>query len=136
MREPKVAVAAVIIDADEVLLVRRGTEPSLGKWSIPGGHVLCGETLEEALVREVIEETGLVVEVIELAGVFDLIEERDGEVAYHYVIIDYFAEPCGGELAAGDDAAEVIWVPVEELSEYDLSPHLAERLEEMGIRRK
>ena len=125
-RSPAPAVAAVVVHEARILLVRRGMEPSKGLWSIPGGRVEWGETLTEAVAREVREETGLEVEVGEVAGVFDLIDSL-----YHYVIVDLFARPVGGELRSGDDADEARWVPLELLDEYTLTPHLRERLAEM-----
>ena len=157
-RNPIPAVAGVIVRDGEILLVRRGVEPSKGKWSIPGGSVEWGETLVEALKREVCEETGLEIQVQALAGVYDLVIESDGatrrhgdaatpdhsslirlrqgyggQVTYHYVIIDYFAEVVGGDLAAGDDASDARWVPIKDLDGYELTEHLRERLAEMGV---
>lgn len=132
-RRPVPAVAAVIVEDDNLLLIRRGTELSKGKWSIPGGSVEWGETLAEALVREVREETGLEIAVGPLAAVFDLVIRKDGGISFHYVILDYFAKQTGGTLIAGDDADEARWVPTKELDRYDLAEHLRERLHEMGI---
>lgn len=131
---PVPAVAAVIVESGRILLVRRAVEPSKGKWSVPGGSVEWGESLTEAVKREVREETGLEVEVGEVAGVFDLItNSSQPDAGYHYVIIDYFAQAVGGELRPGDDAGEARWVKLDELDEYELTPHLRERLDEMGI---
>lgn len=129
-RRPVPAVAAVIVQDGRLLLIKRGVEPSKGKWSIPGGSIEWGETLADAVKREVQEETGLEVEVGRVAGVFDLVTE-DG--AFHYVLIDLFARPIGGELRPGDDASNVRWVPLDELDSCELTPHLHERLIEMGI---
>ncbi len=125
---PRVGVGAVILDGERVLLARRGRAPSAGKWSIPGGLVHLGERLEEAAVREVQEETGLHVRLLGLCGVIDRVV-RDGDaVRYHYVIIDYVAESVGGRLEAGTDAAEVRWVAVGDLGQYDCTEGLADMI--------
>ena len=131
--QPVPAVAAIIVQGGKLLLVKRAVEPSKGKWSVPGGGVEWGEPLVEAVKREVREETGLEIEVEKVAGVYDLITEGEGGVAYHYVIIDYFAHPIGGTLAPGDDAAEARWVTIEKLAEYELSNSLQVRLRQMGV---
>ena len=103
-------VGAVIVDEGRVLLVRRGTEPMLGEWTLPGGLVEVGEPLLAGVVREVSEETGLTVEPIELIELLDRVQ-RDGErVRYHYVIADYLCRVVGGELQAASDAEAVRWV--------------------------
>jgi len=125
---PRVGVGAVILDGERVLLARRGRAPSAGKWSIPGGLVHLGERLEEAAVREVQEETGLRVRLLGLCGVIDRVV-RDGDaVRYHYVIIDYVAESVGGRLEAGTDAAEVRWIAVGDLGQYDCTEGLADMI--------
>lgn len=117
---PTVGVGGVVIRDGRVLLIRRGKEPLLGRWVIPGGTVELGETLEEALVREMEEETGVQVEPVEILTVFDRIQ-RDGErVLYHYVIVDYLCRFRGGEARAASDALEVAWARPEELGSYDL----------------
>jgi 8-oxo-dGTP diphosphatase len=126
---PRAAVGAIVLDGDQVLLVRRGGNPSQGKWSIPGGLVDLGERLEDAVVREVEEECGLRVQLLGLCGVIDRIipGETTGAatpVRYHYVIIDYVAAPTGGSLRAGSDAAEARWVPLDGLPQYDLTEGL------------
>ncbi len=119
---PIVAVGAVILDGDRVLLVRRGREPLKGEWSLPGGAVEVGETLEAALAREVREETSLDVVVGPVVEVLDSIRlDADGRTEYHYVIIDYACRVRGGAPSAathGSDAADVRWVPVAELDRY------------------
>jgi len=129
---PIPAVAAVMIEDGRILLVKRAAEPSKGKWSVPGGSVEWGESLVDALKREVHEETGLDIEVEKLACVFDLII-GETPVTHHYIIIDYFAHPTGGTLAPGDDADDARWAPIEELDRYELSNHLRARLEQMGV---
>ena len=94
----------VLIHEGKVLLIRRGKEPLRGRWVVPGGTVELGETLEEALVREMREETGLTIEPVELVTVFDRIQRESGKVVYHYVIADYLCRYLGGEARAGSDA--------------------------------
>lgn len=107
---PLVGVGAVIVDQGRVLLVRRGGEPLKGQWSLPGGLLELGESLTAGVVREVMEETGLTVEIVELVELLDRIH-RDGErVRYHYVIADYLCGVSGGELKAASDADAVRWV--------------------------
>ena len=111
---PIVGVGAVIIEQNRVLLVQRGREPLKGKWSLPGGMLELGESLAEGVVREVQEETGLVVEVIELVELLDRVHREsspDGErVRYHYVIADYLCRVVGGTLHASSDADAVRWI--------------------------
>jgi mutator protein MutT len=119
---PVLGVGAVIFDEDRVLLIRRAHAPLLGEWSLPGGAVEVGETLEAATAREILEETGLVVEVRRLVEVVDRIHRRDdGRVEYHFVIADYLCVPVGNCLVAGSDAADARWVPVTELEAYGVS---------------
>jgi 8-oxo-dGTP diphosphatase len=111
---PMVGVGAVIVDGDCVLLVQRGHEPAKGSWTIPGGLVELGESLEAAAVREAEEETGLKVEVVEVVEVLDRIfrddDQDDGCVRFHYVIVDYLCRVAGGQLRAGSDAEAARWV--------------------------
>lgn len=107
---PLLGVGAVVVHKERVLLVRRGHEPLKGQWSLPGGLLEVGESLEAAVVREVEEETSLQVRAVELIELLDRIH-RDGErVRYHYVIADYLCRVTGGELRAGSDADAVRWV--------------------------
>lgn len=126
---PLVGVGAVIVDQDRVLLVRRGTEPLLGRWSLPGGLLEVGESLTDGVIREVREETGLTVEPVELIELLDRIH-RDGErVRYHYVIADYLCRVAGGVLQAATDADAVKWV---ERAEWN--SHSALSLEPITVR--
>jgi 8-oxo-dGTP diphosphatase len=112
----------VILDGDRVLLIRRGQEPLKGEWSLPGGAVELGETLEAALAREVREETSLDVVVGPVVDVLDSIRrDASGRAEYHYVIIDYACQVRAGrptEPVRGTDAADVGWVPLGDLERY------------------
>jgi ADP-ribose pyrophosphatase YjhB (NUDIX family) len=107
---PLVGVGAVVVDQDCVLLVRRGSEPLKGHWSLPGGMLELGEPLTAGVVREVEEETGLLVEAVELVELLDRIHRDGNRVRYHYVIADYLCRVVGGELKAASDADAVRWV--------------------------
>jgi 8-oxo-dGTP diphosphatase len=120
---PLVGVGAVIVQNHRVLLIRRGTPPLLGEWSLPGGVLECGETLREAVVREAREETGLAIEVGEMLGVYErLIRNDEGRTRYHFVLIDFLCRPIGGDLKAGSDAADVRWFTRDELPALNLAP--------------
>jgi 8-oxo-dGTP diphosphatase len=121
LKNPVPAVGAVIIKDGNILLVKRGSEPAKGKWSVPGGSVEFGETLEEALKREVVEETGLTVDIKKLAGIYNLIVKREGQIQFHYVLIDYFADVISGVPVAATDAVECRWVPLKEIGNYDVT---------------
>lgn len=113
-----VAVGAVIVDGGRVLLVRRGTEPLKDHWSLPGGALELGESLTEGVVREVREETGLIVQPAELIELLDRIHRDGDRIRYHYVIADYLCRVTGGALGAATDAAEVRWVSPPEWSSH------------------
>ena len=113
---PLVGVGAVIIENARVLLVKRAHPPLKAQWSIPGGVLEVGEMVREAAIREVREETGLIVEPGDLLGVYDrVLRNAEQRVQYHYVLIDFLCRPAGGELQAADDATEVRWYTCEEL---------------------
>lgn len=126
---PRIGVGGVVVVDGRVLLIRRAKAPLLGRWTIPGGTVELGETLEQALAREMEEETGLEVEPIEMLTVFDRIEREGGEVVFHYVIVDYLCRHVSGEARAGSDALEARWVAPGELEPLDLT---AKALEVVG----
>jgi len=125
-KAPIVGVGAVVVDEGRVLLVRRGSEPLKGKWSLPGGMLEVGESLHQGVVREVEEETGLQVEPIELIELLDrIVRDNDpggDRVRYHYVIADYLCRVVGGSLKAASDAEAVRWV---ERSEWNSHSALA-----------
>jgi mutator protein MutT len=112
----------VLDETGRVLLARRAHEPSKGEWSLPGGGVELGETLDAAVAREVLEETGLVVRVGPVVEVLDRVQHADdGRVEYHFVIIDYLCHAIGGRLTCGSDADDVAWVRLEELAGYRIT---------------
>lgn len=114
---PRLAVGAVVFHDQRVLLVRRGRPPAQGQWAIPGGSVRLGETLREAVEREILEETGIRISAGEPVLTFEVIErDSDHRVRFHYLIVDYAADYLGGTLKAGDDAAEAKWVAASELT--------------------
>ncbi len=139
-KAPLVGVGAVIVDAGRVVVIKRGRPPLQGQWSIPGGLLELGETLREAVAREALEETGLVVDVGEVAdgprgtilaqpasgpgsvlGVFDrIVRDEVGEIQFHYVLIDVLCFVKSGKLRAGEDAAEARWISGEELLEFPI----------------
>jgi len=126
---PLVGVGAVVVEEGRVLLVRRGTEPLKGHWSLPGGLVELGEALSAAVAREVREETGLIVEPVELIELVDRIHREEDRVRYHYVIADYLCRVAGGALQAASDAEAVRWV---ERAEWN--SHSALVLDPMTVR--
>ena len=115
---PVLAIGAVVEREGRVLLVRRGSEPLKGRWTLPGGMLEVGETLAEGVAREVSEETGLLVEPIELIEVLDRIHREGGRVRFHYVIADYLCRVTGGELRAASDADAVRWAERAEWSSH------------------
>ena len=126
---PEVCVGAVAVAGEQLLLVRRGREPGRGRWSVPGGRVEPGESLVEAVERELVEETGVVARCGPLLGVA---ERRDGD--HHFVILDYLVEVAEAvPLLPGTDADEAAWVPLGEVAELPLVPGLAGFLAAHGV---
>lgn len=119
---PVVAVGGVVFDeAGRVVLVKRGKPPLEGRWTLPGGAVEAGESLADATAREVLEETGLIVEVGPLVEVYEHRSSIDGALAFHYVILDYVCRPAGGRLVAGSDAHDARFLGPEQFDAYDLT---------------
>jgi 8-oxo-dGTP diphosphatase len=128
---PVVAVGAVVVHQGRALLVKRGRAPAKGAWVIPGGGVELGERVEDAVVREVLEECGIAVAPGTLACVVNRIDhDAAGRVRFQYVIVDYFATYLSGEVKAGSDAAEARWAPLGELPDYGLSAESLRLFEE------
>jgi ADP-ribose pyrophosphatase YjhB (NUDIX family) len=119
---PVLGVGALIFRNDEILLVERGREPLKGQWSLPGGAVETGERLEDALIREVREETGLDAVPVQLALIFErIMQDDEGKAEYHYVLVDYLCEIRGGVLCAGDDSNCARWFSLDELEQLSMT---------------
>ncbi len=125
-QRPIVGVGAVVLAGELVLLIKRGVEPSKGLWSIPGGAVDIGESLEDACAREVAEETGITVTVGPLVEVVQRVLRDDrGRVEYHYILADYLCRAEAAEPVAADDAAEALWVALDQIDAMGLTPDTA-----------
>jgi ADP-ribose pyrophosphatase YjhB (NUDIX family) len=127
--QPVVGIGGVVIEDGRTLLIRRGSEPLRGQWSIPGGTLELGESLQAAVARELLEETGLEVRVLDLIEVFDRIfphesGDEGGSVdrpKFHYVIVDYLCERISGQARAGSDVTDVAFAREDELANYQLT---------------
>lgn len=124
-QSPIVGVAAVVVRGADILLIRRGREPLLGAWSLPGGALELGETTAAGVVREVLEETGIRVKPVELIATLDrIVRDEEERVRFHYVLVEWFctAEDDAEQLVCGDDAADARWVSKQEIfpGKYDL----------------
>jgi ADP-ribose pyrophosphatase len=116
-------VGGVVIRDGSVLLIQRGKNPGRGAWAIPGGRVSVGERLRDAVTREVLEETGLVVSVVDAVQVLEIIvPDQHGVPWYHYVLVDYLARPTGGVLRPASDAQDAAFYPRERAARMDLLP--------------
>ena len=119
---PVVGVGGVVIHEGRALLIKRGSEPLKDQWSIPGGTLDLGESIQEGVRRELLEETGIEVRVGELIEVFDRIfRDAAGKIQYHFVIVDYLCEKVSGEAHAASDVTDVAWVNEEDLWNYKLT---------------
>ena len=129
-KRPILGVGAIILQGDEILLVQRGKQPLQDHWSLPGGAVETGELLKNAIAREVLEETGLTIEVGEMAEIFErLMPGPNGAVEYHYVLLDYLCRVVSGTLQAGDDSCAVAWVRRQDLHTLLITPGTLEVIE-------
>jgi mutator protein MutT len=126
-QQPLAGVGAIIFRGNEVLLVKRGRPPALGKWSVPGGLVELGESLDESIRREVMEEVGLEVRTVDLVAALDrVMPDPDGRIEYHYILLDFLCEVLGGDLVAATDADECRFVALEDLGRYEMTRGTAE----------
>jgi 8-oxo-dGTP diphosphatase len=122
---PVVAVGVLLLDGDHVLLVQRAKPPAVGRWTVPGGKVELGETLEEAALRELAEETGLSATLGPIIEILDrVIREDDGTISYHYVILDFLGTEPKGTLQAASDSLDARWVAFADLASYPLTDGL------------
>ena len=129
---PVIAVGAIIRHQDRLVLIRRDKEPAKGAWTFPGGAVELGESLEDAVRREVLEETGLQVELGEVAMVIDRVDRDEaGVVRYHYIIVDYYARPVGGALHPGGDVSDARWVGLADLDGLEMTEKAGELAREL-----
>lgn len=125
---PQIAVGAIAVKDGRLLMVQRARDPGAGLWSLPGGRVEHGEYLADALRREVMEETGLQVDVQELVGILEVVGDP------HYVILDYLTEVAGDDVpAAADDVSDARWVPLDEVAALPCTPRFAETLRGWGV---
>jgi 8-oxo-dGTP diphosphatase len=119
---PFLGVGALVFEDGKLLIVERGKEPLKGYWSLPGGIVEAGEKLEDAIRREVLEETGLEIETLSVFEIFErIIPDAEGKTEYHYVLIDYLCRAVGGRLEAASDVSRVEWVAEHNLRDYRLT---------------
>jgi len=121
---PVVGVGAVVVRDGKALIIKRAHEPRKGEWSLPGGLLELGESLQDAARREIKEETSLDVEVGPMIETFDRVHrDEQGKIRYHFVIVDFVCWPNGGEAAAGSDAEGVAWVMPDEIDAYQVNAH-------------
>ncbi len=126
---PQLGCGGIVRRGDTVLLVKRGKPPRQGQWAIPGGRVQAGESLRDAVEREILEETAISVHAGDMVYQLEYIEhDEQGALAFHYVVLDYAAEYLGGEPCAGDDAEEAAWLRFDELAALPLTDSTREAL--------
>lgn len=131
---PKAAVGAVVIEEGRILLVKRKYPPKKGNWAIPGGSVNLGESLQAAAEREIMEETGLIIEAKEPVYTFDLIEhDSKGKILFHYVVVDLLAEYVSGDLHPADDVSDARWFSPDEIDGLEISETTKMLLDKMGF---
>lgn len=132
---PLIGVGALVWRDDRFLLIRRGHPPRQGTWTLPGGRQEMGESVEQAAIREIAEETGVDIRVVDLLAVVDLIDDEDANPRYHYTVIDVEAKWLAGEAKAGDDADAVVWADPADLDRFDLSAAMR-RVIALGVEKR
>jgi 8-oxo-dGTP diphosphatase len=133
-QNPMVGVGAVVVTDGKLLMVKRAKEPSKGKWSIPGGGIEVGETLEEAVERETLEECSIKVKVEKLLDATqNILRDENGRVKFHFVIVDFVCKYISGVARARSDAGECRWVPQKEIETLDVSSTLRDMLKRKGV---
>jgi ADP-ribose pyrophosphatase len=132
---PRVAVGAVVVRHQQVLLVRRGKAPARGLWAIPGGSVRLGESLRRAAEREILEETGLTIRAGEPVFTFESIHrDHQGRIRFHYLIVDLAAEYISGEIRPADDASDARWFPLDQIAaESEMAAQTRELLQRLFL---
>jgi 8-oxo-dGTP diphosphatase len=131
---PIIGVGVLIREDSKYLLIKRAAEPDKGLWSVPGGLVNVSETLEQAALREVKEETGLTVKILNDFGYIDkILYDESGNVKYHFVIVDFLAEKIMGDLLAADDALEALWLEPKDFRWFKLTPTLVQLLKKINL---
>jgi len=129
---PLIGVGAVAIKDGKMLLIKRAFDPGKGKWSIPGGLVEVGERLSDACVREMEEETGVKIQVLELINAYDMIvPDEEGKIKYHYVLIDFLAKPVGGVEKTSVEVLEMKWATYDEAKQLDMTNSAKKALHEL-----
>jgi 8-oxo-dGTP diphosphatase len=129
---PVVGVGAVVIKDGKVLLVERGVPPNKGVWAIPGGSLKLGETLQEGAEREILEETGITIKAGDPFYCFDFFErDHEGQIRFHYVVVDMKGDYIGGDVRGGDDALDARWVSPEELNVLPVSKNTLKLLKDV-----
>jgi len=132
--QPIIAVGAVVLHQDRILLIRRGKEPARGQWAIPGGRVELGETMHAAVIREIMEETSVSIRPGELVYFFETIQpDPEGRIQFHYAIFDFMAEYLAGEPTPRDDALDARWVSATDVQTYNLNIKTRDLLHEIGF---
>ena len=133
-QQPIVAVGAVVIHQNRVLLVRRGKQPAMGEWAIPGGRVELGESMQSAAAREVLEETGISIQAGELIYYFETIQpDQNGKIQFHYVIFDFMATYLAGDPKPQDDAMDARWIAPTAIHALGLNPRTQDLLQQIGF---